>query len=131
MFRFERLDVWWKAIEFADRVYEVTRGFPADERYGLTSQMRRAAVSVSSNIAEGSGRPSDKDFAHFVAIAYGSLMEVVSQSQIAVRQSLLELKTCDDLYQRADQLARTLSGQRSSLLRPSPPLAPHPLSFDP
>ena len=126
MFRFEKLDVWQKAITFADCVYDVTREFPDDERFGLTSQMRRAAVSVSSNIAEGSGRSSDKDFAHFVAIAYGSLMEVVSQSQIALRQSLLNKKDRDDLNQRADQLGRMLSGLRSTLHRPTPTSAPKP-----
>jgi four helix bundle protein len=62
MFRFEKLDVWLRAIEFADLVYLLTRQFPIDERFGLTSQMRRASVSVSSNIAEGSGRISDRDF---------------------------------------------------------------------
>ena len=77
MFRFEKLEVWQNAVAFANRVYEVTRGFPDNERFGLTSRMRRAAASVSSNIAEGSGRSSDKDFSHFVQIAYGSLMEVL------------------------------------------------------
>lgn len=89
MFRFEKFDVWHRAVEFADWVYAVTKEFPADERFGLTSQMRRAAVSISSNIAEGSSRSSDKDFAHFVEIAYGSLMEVVSQSPVASRQAFL------------------------------------------
>ncbi|HUG67147.1 MAG TPA: four helix bundle protein [Pirellulaceae bacterium] len=121
MFRFEKLDVWQRAIAFADRVYEVTQTFPGDERFGLTSQMRRAAVSISSNIAEGSGRSSDKDFAHFVEIAYGSLMEVVSQGQIAVRQSFLKTASHDELYLHAEELARMLSGLRNSLLRPSPP----------
>ncbi|MCH8839471.1 MAG: four helix bundle protein [Planctomycetes bacterium] len=120
MFRFEKLDVWQKAVEFANRVYEASRGFPSDERFGLTSQMRRAAVSISSNIAEGSGRSSDKDFAHFIEIAYGSLMEVTSQAQVAVRQSFLESQTRDELYQRAEELARMLSGLRSSLLQNNP-----------
>lgn len=129
MFRFEKLDVWQKSVEFADRVYAVTKSFPSDERFGLTSQMRRAAVSISSNIAEGSGRSSDKDFAHFLEIAYGSLMEVVSQSQVAVRQAFLEQQSRDALHERAEELARMLSGLKSSLLRttstsssrPSPP----------
>ncbi|MFH1920597.1 MAG: four helix bundle protein [Planctomycetota bacterium] len=79
MFRFEKLEVWRKAVDFADVVYAVTRTFPNDERFGLTGQMRRAAVSISSNLAEGSGRSSNKDFVQSVEIAYGSLMEVVSQ----------------------------------------------------
>ena len=119
MFRFEKLVVWQKAIQFADRVYSATRNFPSDERFGLTSQMRRAAVSVASNIAEGSGRTSKKDRAHFVETAYSSLMEVVSQAYIAQRQSFLTAKTCGDLVSSADELARMLSGLRSSLLKPN------------
>ena len=76
MFNFEKLDVWQKAIDFADLVYNRTRGFPADERFGLTNQMRRAAVSVSSNIAEGTSRISQTDFARFIEIASGSVFEV-------------------------------------------------------
>jgi len=115
MFRFEKLDVWQFAIEFADRVYEVTSRFPDMERFGLTIQMRRASVSVSSNIAEGSGRGSDADFARFVEIAYGSLMEVVSQAHIAKRQNWLLCENFEDLYERAERLARMLSGLRTSL----------------
>ena len=118
MFRFEKLEVWQKAVDFADRVYAVTREFPDAKRFGLTSQMRRAAVSVSSNLAEGSSRSSDNDFARFVEIGYGSLMEVVSQSQIALKQGFLPPPGRDDLYASADELARMLSGLRSSLLRP-------------
>jgi len=121
MFRFEKLDVWQKSVDFADRIYEVTRGFPSDERFGLTSQLRRAAVSISSNIAEGSGRSSDNDFAHFVQIAYGSLMEVVSQIHIAKRQAMLAEESFQDLYSQADEISRMLSGLRSSLLRTQPP----------
>ena len=89
MFNFEKLDVWHKAIEFADTVYSVTKGFPSDERFGLTNQMRRAAVSVSANIAEGTSRSSRSDYARFVEIATGSLFEVVSQSVISKRLGLL------------------------------------------
>ena len=117
MFRFEKLDVWQKAGGFADRVYQVTRTFPNEERFGLSSQMRRASVSISSNIAEGSGRSSDKDFARFIEIAYGSLMEVVSQAQIAFRQGFIERAERDALYVRAEELARMLSGLKASLLR--------------
>ncbi len=117
MFRFEKLDVWQKAGDFADRVYQITRTFPNEERFGLTSQMRRASVSISSNIAEGSGRSSDKDFARFVEIAYGSLMEVVSQTQVAFRQGFLDQAERDALYIKAEEVARMLSGLKASLLR--------------
>lgn len=115
MFRFERLDVWRKGLEFAEMIYDVTRTFPDDERFGLVSQMRRSVVSISSNVAEGSGRSSNKDFAHFVEIAYGSLMEVLSQIAIAERRSYINNETKTTLYQRGEQLARMLSGLRSSL----------------
>jgi four helix bundle protein len=115
MFRFEKLDVWHKAIDLADRTYSATRVFPDEKRFGLSSQMRRAAVSVSSNIAEGSGRASDKEFARFVEIGYSSLMETVSQSHIAKRQRFLEQDSFDELYALAEQLARMLSGLRSTL----------------
>ena len=88
MFNFEKLDVWQEAIQFADLVYELTSNFPDEERFGLTNQMRRAAVSVSSNIAEGSSRISRTDFARFVEIATGSLFEVVSQTTIALRRHM-------------------------------------------
>ena len=77
MFNFEKLEVWQKAIDFADLVYSPTQSFPADERFGLTNQMRRAAVSISSNIAEGSSRTSKTDFARFLEIATGSVFEVL------------------------------------------------------
>ena len=116
MFGFERLEVWDKAIQFADTVYSVTRNFPADERFGLTNQMRRAAVSISSNIAEGSARISRKDFARFIEIASGSLFEVVSQSFIGRNQGFLSPEDFQCLYSAAEEQGRMLSGLRRSLL---------------
>lgn len=116
VFRFEKLEVWNNAVDFAGLVYDATRPFPPDERFGLTSQMRRAAVSVSSNVAEGSSRVSDIDFARFIEIAYGSLMEVVSQSHVAKRQGFLAEAVFASMYQQSERLARMLSGLRSSLL---------------
>jgi four helix bundle protein len=107
MFRFEKLEVWQKALELADDVYAVTRS--------LTTQMRRATVSISSNIAEGSSRSSDADFARFIEIAYGSLMEVVSQSMIAHRESFMQEEPLRSLYEKAEELARMLSGLRNKL----------------
>ena len=116
MFKFEKLEVWKKAIEFADLVYSVTRTFPSDERFGLTNQIRRAAVSVSSNIAEGSSRSSNADFARFVEIATGSLFEVVSQATIAIRQHFLSDSDFQTIYQAAEEQGRMLSGLRRTLL---------------
>ena len=116
MFRFEKFDVWQKAVDFASNVYRITGQFPADERFGLTSQIRRASVSVSSNIAEGSSRSSDADFARFVQIAYGSLMEVVSQAVIAKNQRFMADERCRGIYSDAEELARMLSGLKARLL---------------
>src|SRR3954465_124005 len=112
MFRFEKLDVWRLAVDLAEKVYGMTKSFPGDERFGLTNQMRRAAVSISSNIAEGSGRVSDNDFARFLEFSYGSLMEVVSQLTIAYRQKFLSQQSFDSIYRESEELARMLSGLR-------------------
>ena len=115
MFNFEKLDVWQKAVVFADSIYRSTRSFPAEERFGLTNQMRRAAVSVSSNIAEGASRWSDNDFHRFVEIAAGSIFEVVSQSFVARRQNFLSDQSFRNIYRDAEELSRMLSGLRKTL----------------
>jgi len=116
MFNFEKLEVWKKSINFADLIYNQTRHFPADERFGLTNQLRRAAVSISSNIAEGSSRTSKNDFARFTEIAAGSVFEVVSQAFIARRQEFLSDDSFRDIYSAAEEQSRMLSGLRKSLL---------------
>jgi len=116
MFNFEKLDVWQKAIDFADVIYNDTRAFPHEERFGLTIQLRRAAVSISSNIAEGSSRSSKNDFARFAEIAAGSVFEVVSQAFIARRQTFLDEEQFRKIYADAEELSRMLSGLRRSLL---------------
>jgi four helix bundle protein len=116
MFNFEKLETWQKAIEFADVVYELTRHFPADERFGLTNQMRRAAVSISSNTAEGTARNSKNDYARFLEIAAGSLFEVVSQSFVGKRQGFLSENDFRKLYTAAEQQGKMLSGLRRSVL---------------
>ena len=120
MFNFQQLEVWQLSIGFADSVYQATDGFPSHELYGLTSQLRRASVSVSSNIAEGSGRCSNKEFQWFIGIAYGSLMECVSQLEIARRRSYVTLEVFRDLNSLGERIARMLSRLRDSLHRPEP-----------
>ena len=115
MFNFEKLDVWQKAIGFADLVYNHTRHFPADERFGLTNQMRCAAVSISSNIAGGTSRMSQTDFGRFIEVATGSVFEVVSQAFIGRRQGFLNEEDFRTLYLAADEIGRMLSGLRKSL----------------
>ena len=79
----EDLDAWKQAMDLARKIYLMTKDWPSDEKFGLTSQIRRAAVSVPSNIAEGAARHSDKDFAHFLDKALGSLAEVDTQQRLA------------------------------------------------
>jgi four helix bundle protein len=115
MFNFEKLEVWNEAIAFADTIYTLTKAFPDDERFGLTNQMRRAAVSISSNIAEGSSRSSRPDFARFIDLATGSLFEVVSQATIGKRQGFLSEAAYAQVYAAAEKQSRMLSGLRRSL----------------
>jgi four helix bundle protein len=84
------LDVWKKGMELVERVYSMSRAFPDAERFGLTSQLRRAAVSIPSNIAEGAARKSDKELLQFLSIAIGSLAELETQYLIAIRLGFLE-----------------------------------------
>ena len=114
-FNFEKLDVWQRAVELAAFVYDLTKGFPADEKFGITSQLRRAAVSVSSNIAEGSSRSSRQDFSRFVELAVGSLYEIVSQSFIARQQGFMDDGSFQNLHAKCDELIRMLSGLRNHL----------------
>ncbi len=114
MFNFEKLDVWQKAIAFAGLVYRVSRGFPADERFGLTNQIRRAATSLASNIAEGSARPP-ADFARFLGYASGSLSEVITQLNIARNEGFLAPNAYEEIYRSGDEISRMLSGLRKSI----------------
>lgn len=114
MFNFEKLEVWHKAIAFSGIIYRVTRIFPAEERFGLTNQVRRAANSVSSNIAEGSSRPR-ADFAKFLGYASGSLAEVVTQVTLARNEGFLSPADYQSVYAAAEEISRMLSGLRNSL----------------
>ncbi len=82
---FRELKIWQRGIELSVMIYEISNDFPAEERYGLCSQLRRASVSVPSNIAEGSSRNSQKEFIHYLSIASGSCAEVETQLEIAKR----------------------------------------------
>ncbi len=115
MFKFEKLGVWQKAVEYADLVYYATRAFPSEERFGLTGQLRRSAVSVASNIAEGTSRSSDADLARFIEIAYGSFLESLADLEIAKRQQFLKAEIFESAYRKAENLAKMLSGFHRSV----------------
>ena len=115
-FNFEKLDSWQHAVDLAEQVYCLTDEFPQNEKFGLSSQMRRAAISVSSNVADGCSRSSRADFARFVEIATGSVFEIVSQSVLAKRKGLITEREFNHLYAVCETQSRMLSGLRRSLL---------------
>ena len=110
------LVVWRKAMDAVELIYRLSEGFPKTETYGLTSQIRRAAVSVPSNIAEGQGRKSTKEFLKHLSIAYGSLLEVETQIEIAKRLSYLSQDDCERVFQAVAEIGRLLNGLMSALL---------------
>jgi len=114
-FRFEKLTVWQEARKYNGESYRLTRTFPKEELFGMTSQLRRASTSIASNIAEGSGRNSDRDFAHFLEQAYGSVMEVASLLFLAADEGYVTQHQLDAHLEKADQLARQLAGLNRSL----------------
>jgi len=115
-FVFHKLRVWHLAKCLVKDVYSLTKKFPADERFGLTAQINRAAISVASNIAEGSGRVSRKDQAHFTQLAYGSLMEVACQMEIAQELGFLSEESLQSISNSIKVVAEKLSALRSSQL---------------
>lgn len=112
---YRQLIAWQKAIDFVDAVYDATSAFPKDERFELTSQVRRAVVSIASNIAEGQGRKSRNDFIRFLRQAHGSLCEVETQLIIAKRRRYISEELCDRLLKESDELSRIISGLAKAL----------------
>jgi four helix bundle protein len=110
VFGFRRLIAYQKAKEVVKRTYKLLRKFPAEERYAMCDQLRRASVSITSNIAEGVNRYSVKDKSHFIEIAYGSLMEVSSQFEIAEELGYIAVEDRLSIDQLIEELARILSG---------------------
>lgn len=107
------LVAWRKAMELVTEIYQTTRGFPKDELYGLVSQIRRAAVSVPSNLAEGYGRNSRNEFHHFIGQARGSLLEVETQIEIAKNLGYIASETCASLLGKTEELSRIVAGLRA------------------
>lgn len=111
------LAVWQKAMDLAESCYKATKGFPKDELFGLTSQIRTAASSVPANIAEGQGRQYTKEFLNHLSIARGSLMELETHLLLSHRVGLLDESTLQALLTLSDEISRMLSGLRNSLLK--------------
>lgn len=109
----ENLEAWKQAMSLVKSVYEMTSLFPVEERYGLSQQMRRAAVSIPSNIAEGAGRNGPREFLNFVGIARGSLAELETQMQLAV---MLDFASPDHLaFELAEATGKLLTGLHKKL----------------
>lgn len=116
-FSFEKLEVWKNTINFSKLIYEVTLNFPDTEKFGLVSQIRRAVVSVSSNIAEGSAKKSLKEQAKFTEIAFGSLLEVLNQIIIAKELKYINNETYMFIRKNILQISRQLNALKNSQLR--------------
>ena len=112
---FRELKVWQEAIEVAKEVYLQSRQFPDFEKYGITSQVTRAVVSIASNIAEGSARSTNKDFCNFLGIALGSAYEVETQLILAKEFGYLSEKSLNDLLDKLHSLEKKLSNLQSRL----------------
>jgi four helix bundle protein len=106
----KKLDVWKIAMDLVLDIYRITGNFPMEERYSLTDQMRRAAVSVPSNIAEGAARNTKKEFANFLYMAQGSLSELDTQLEIASKLGYLKLNGFEDLEVKVDRIGRMITG---------------------
>ncbi len=109
------LKVWTKAVELAESVYELSSRFPSEERYGLTSQIRRSAVSVPANIAEGSGRDGPKEFARFLSIAHGSLAELETHLILSGRLGMAPIDAVDRLCNHSSEIGKMINGLKRSI----------------
>jgi len=113
------LEVWQLAMTLAKQMYEITAAFPSDERFGLVNQMRRAAVSIPSNIAEGHARSSTAEFQRFIMIAMGSVAELETQVLLSLDLGFLNLDQQEQLMPKLDQIGKMLRGLHQSLARRS------------
>jgi four helix bundle protein len=139
-FRFEKLEVWQAARKINQFVYRLTQNFPRRELFAMTSQLRRAAVSISANIAEGAGRNSDKDFAHYLEQSYGSLMEVAAIFYLALDEGYVNSSELEPFFDELELLAKriaalnrslSISASKTPFVRTrSPALDPRPSTLD-
>jgi four helix bundle protein len=113
-YHYKQLKVWQKAMKLVIHVYKVTKTFPKHEQYGLVSQMRRSAISIPSNIAEGHGRNSDKEIVRFLNIARGSIYDLDTQIEISRQLNYLAQQEFNFVFNQLDEISRMLSGLRKS-----------------
>jgi four helix bundle protein len=113
VFSFEKLEVWLEAKEFSKVIYEITSNFPDTEKFGLTSQLRRASISIASNIAEGSARKSYKDKAHFTTMAFGSAVEILNQLIISFELNFVSEVDYLKLREKLESITNKLNALRN------------------
>ncbi len=111
----ENLGVWQKAVDLSVFIYKITENFPSREMYGLVSQIRRAAVSIPSNIAEGRRRGTDADFAHFLRLAHGSLAELETQLLISKKLSFVEVTEYEGAILKTSEVSKMLRAMIKAL----------------
>jgi len=116
-FNFRKLNVYSNSLDLVEYVYELVGHFPKEEKYALGDQIRRAVVSVPSNIVEGVGRSTDKEKAHFMSLAYGSLMETLCQMEIAYRVKYINNNEFQMVEDRIETIAKMISGLRNSFVK--------------
>lgn len=109
LYAFEKLEVYQLAVQYSVMLGSVLNGFPPEEKYGLTSQLRRSAYSISANVAEGSGRASSADRAHFTNIAYCSALETISHLNLAVQLQYIRPEIYDELRSAMEKIANKLN----------------------
>ncbi len=112
-YSFEKLDVWIEAKALSKNIYIITNEFPLDEKFGLTSQLKRASISICSNIAEGSARKTNKDKAHFTIMAFSSAVEVLNQIIIAHDLDFIDLKQYTSLREQIESITNKLNALRN------------------
>lgn len=108
MHNYKELNVWKRSIKLCASIYKLTANFPNEERFGLISQMRRASVSVPSNIAEGGGRRTDKEFLHFPGVAHGSICELESQLYVSVELEFTDFDQIDSIATELTEIQKML-----------------------
>jgi len=116
IYSFEKLNVWKESLELVTSIYKITNNFPREEKFGLISQIRRATVSVSSNLAEGTSRKTNKDKAHFTTISFSSAMEVLNQLIISKELDYISENDYILVRQRIEKITNMLNSLRNSQL---------------
>ena len=115
MYNFKKLDIWTKSMELVTKIYSITNSFPNQERFGLTSQIQRAAVSIPANIAEGSAKSSNKDFARFLEMSIGSSFELETELIIALNLKYIDSVVFTNIETKINEIQKMINGFKQSL----------------